>query len=1480
MNKGLHYDSRPQSQPADTYPFAKNGIVNDLTRVVENEPGFLPSSASIPYRSIGIISTPKHPVVISSDGTNTAFGYFDSQNDTYVSIFNDSALGWKLGLDPAFYVRGESQTNHLGEVVIAFTNKDAVPMYLNCDNPQVTAAEDFRLFPLANFPDMEINQDTGGGLFPGAYYVAARYIKKDGTQTPYLAVSDVQIIAGNATQATDKALRIELSNCDTRYQYVTLAIISKIGGITKVVELEKQAFGSSGLLKAVYTGGNFSTDITLEEVLVQPAVYSKVKAMGQLNDELYLGNLEIMPDVDMQQHALLVNVEWVSELVDVNPPSQDILTGKKRGHPHEEVLAVYIQYSLTEGGWSKAFVIPGPSPQAGDEATSTEASLQGITAKKYQVEDTIPYVNVAAKTGGCGVWINDNESYPNTAEFDATSLGGRNLKNQKVLHHRMPSIRYCKANLYPFDTTYGKSKLDMLGLRVSNVIIPPQYTDRINGYRILYAKRTLGNSTFIGQSLLMQPGRKGDPNTDTINSPDTDYISTGGNWNSKVEFRHLRDHTPIIIDRNLFRFHSFDMLFSRPSVSPTYLSFQLRHQIDGIGYLLLEDHAITPGAENGPTVYLCDYLARGNTPTVAGSGKKIRKVSETQYIPNNLNTGKWKNQQQETAFGGKISNPVLETADISYHRETVDNTQEASMSANKEVTYLCNLMHLRTDLYLPFNSQSLAVAGYKRGTDATVFFGGDTFVGDYCFHTYGWSDALNRGYGGNIGATKVVRRFVCESASNINARFETVGNPYSKWYPKFPLIQEEPTNYITNFQRDQDPNQFGYSKDLNTLNDLISVRIFDPEIDEITSFPYRIHRGGKASRQTDLRNWRTFLALDYYECQKNMGAILNIEGMEDRLLIHHERSLFLTQDKAKLQSGLLSVTLGAGDIFQFQPQEKMPAKLGWAGTQHDLACVRTPAGYVFIDSLSGQVFIYKGDLRLMNEGLDTFFREFLRLKETNVLLGNGYTIGYDPVYKRILLTSKNLKTASGLTGKLYYTFEPTEDFINELEVGDLVYMHGRWTKFLGVNATEHSCQEPEAPVLDDKTFELSENSLEGVQVGVLTGTSVAAVYFVSGNTNNAFRIAGNELIVNNPTAIDFETTPVFNLVLRGYATNGLYDDANVTVNLVDIEGEAPVTGQFAFAIPENAPVTTVVGFVEAQDSLDLPLTYAITAGNDLGIFAINASTGEIRILDNENLNHETYPKHILTVIVSNGEVPSEATVEIEVTNVPEAPVQEDETIQIYDTVEDADVIHQLTTFGETTITYQEASSTAPGLFTVNPDGSVVINDASALNALTTPVYTLEIVAKDGLGNSTLFKLIINVLFDPGTIEFRPAGASCAGSTKSWSQVELYSTKLSATITTVSNIPGQTFQDIIDIPVYYEVEDHIDCGGAVQHYVNVLKSGIAVKDDCETGSGEIVTYYVQAGKYMSIVSQAAADAEAEEDVEANKQLFANDNGNCL
>lgn len=1408
-NKGLGRDTRPRDQPADVYPFGKNGIQNNLKGSLENEPGFTLAQARYPYGTlIGVVASDKHPILFSTNNHNSAIGYFDEVNDVYIPILDDASMPFLLGFDSNFYITGQAQRNYKGEVVVAFTDKRPQPRYVNCDNPVANSPEDLLLFPLATAPDLAITQDVGGSLQPGSYFAAWRYLKNDGTQTAFLVISEPTIVAGAQGVPQNVSLVITATNIDPNYDIAEVAIVQKVNGVFTAYLLDQVQLAP--ITTITYTGSNPSTAITLDEVLRNPIVYQRIGTMGQLNDYLYTGDLESIPEISMQKYANLVKVKWASELHDVFPADSLITTGKKKSHMHREVYCLYIQYSLNSGGWSRAFHLAGRAPVGTDLLQSTEATTAGMVAKNYQVEDTIPAgFDPVSKTGEMGYWENENETYPNTDEYDSSGIGGLDLRGQKVRHHRMPSLRWCKQHLYGLEPLYGKSKLDILGLSISNIVIPTLYTGIITGYRILYAKRNLGNATVIAQSLYMNggrphaPGTVYDPVTGVDRGGDTNYQSTGGNWRSEDHREHLQDIRPIYSDFRAVRFHAFDLLFNQPAVSPSYICNELRLQMINLGGsasgpvilpvnnggdspAMMNNGNIPPGTENGPLTFLLDYLTNSLTPVPSVAGKLLRSVRESTYVPSNLLNGKWNNVQLETIFGMLVNGPELlhigttpnsandPTTEYSYNKLILHvNGQPTWAIPQFEITFLTNAMYLRTDLYVSFTSQSLIIANARvNGTGNTTIFGGDTFINDYTFHTYGWIDSNNDGYTGQnqplSGGIRVARRFACEASSNINLRTVIPGDQYSEWYPKQPLVKNAADNYLTLFDRTHDPNSIGYNKDLNALNELVSSAVFNPLVESVYKFPYRIARSGKLGRLDKRRSWRTFDPLDFYEMQKNMGLLINLAGQDDRLLIHMENALFLTQDKTQLESNLLSITLGAGDIFKFEPQESLSAQLGYAGTQHDLACVRTPMGYLFFDSAQGQVFLFKGKLRMLNEFMNTFFRQYARVEGKNVFTGNGYTIGYDPVYKRILFTAKNLVTALPVARN----YEATPEFIASLTPGvSIVYKDGRLQRFLGVNSSpDYSCPADSVPSVPNYVISVLDNTAIGVQVLQTGGLRVDDVYILSGNTNSAWSLTTDgQLKVNGP--LDFHTLPQY--ILHCLATNNDGQSANftITVNLI-ASNKPPVTGDQTVHIPQFSPAGTLVANVLATDPEGQPLTYTITAGNYDNAFTVDG-TGAIKVLMASALDITVNPSFTLAIAVSDGvnTVPCQVTIIVDYVNTP--PSSDDVVITIPDTTPTGAEVVDLSVAvfdlgvaeGLETLSFAVLSQSIPGIFAVDgATGKVTLVDNAALDPAATPQYIIGLRAQDN-GNPPLgsnFRLIINVLYDPGTLAFAPAQSSCTG----------------------------------------------------------------------------------------------------------------------
>ena len=211
-------------------------------------------------------------------------------------------------------------------------------------------------------------------------------------------------------------------------------------------------------------------------------------------------------------------------------------------------------------------------------------------------------------------------------------------------------------------------------------------------------------------------------------------------------------------------------------------------------------------------------------------------------------------------------------------------------------------------------------------------------------------------------------------------------------------------------------------------------------------------------------------------------------------------------------------------------------------------------------------------------------------------------------------------------------YEVTETFALTVQVSD-----GSLTDTATVTVNLNDIND--APVVSAATFPLDENSGASTVVGTVTAVDedlpaqTLTWSIAGGNTGDAFAIDNNgQITVANVAPLNFETNPTFTLTVQttDSGSPNLSDSATVTINLTNVN-EAPVVSPITFPLAENSPVTTVVGTVTATDPENAALTWSITGGNDLGAFAINATSGQITVVDSAPLDLETHPTFSLTV---------------------------------------------------------------------------------------------------------------------------------------------------------------------------------------------------------------------------------------------------------
>ena len=210
---------------------------------------------------------------------------------------------------------------------------------------------------------------------------------------------------------------------------------------------------------------------------------------------------------------------------------------------------------------------------------------------------------------------------------------------------------------------------------------------------------------------------------------------------------------------------------------------------------------------------------------------------------------------------------------------------------------------------------------------------------------------------------------------------------------------------------------------------------------------------------------------------------------------------------------------------------------------------------------------------------------------------------------------------------------------------------------------------------DPYSFEVSEDAGIETDVGVVSATDpqgeTVTYSITEGNDDGKFAIDDAAGAITLAAALDHETTDEYTLTVEADDGSGGVAAVTVTVMLTDV-AEAPSFDEasYSFEVAEGAAVGNTVGAVSATDpDEDDTVSYAITAGNADGKFAIDDGTGAITVAG--SIDHETADEYTLTVEASDGQGGAAAvTVTVTVTDVAEAP-SFDEASYAFEVAEDA-----------------------------------------------------------------------------------------------------------------------------------------------------------------------------------------------------------------
>ena len=310
-----------------------------------------------------------------------------------------------------------------------------------------------------------------------------------------------------------------------------------------------------------------------------------------------------------------------------------------------------------------------------------------------------------------------------------------------------------------------------------------------------------------------------------------------------------------------------------------------------------------------------------------------------------------------------------------------------------------------------------------------------------------------------------------------------------------------------------------------------------------------------------------------------------------------------------------------------------------------------------------------------------------------------------------------------------------------------------------------------APQFDQSSyaFDLEENtsSGDGVALGTVTATDIdgdlpLSYSIVVGNAAGLFGIDASSggLFYLGPGE-DYESgTTEHELTVRATDTSGASSDATVTVNVLNLSEIRPEFGQssYAFNLDENASEAggVALGSVSATDADgDLPISYAIVAGNGAGLFEIDASSGGL-VYVGSGEDFESLPNsYELTVRgTDTSGASSDATVTVNVLNLSDNAPEFGQSSYAFNLDENASEaggvalgsVSATDADGDLPISYSmlEVDGSAP--FEVDASSGVISYVGSGEDYENGPnQYYLNVRATDSSGASGDVEVIIDVL---------------------------------------------------------------------------------------------------------------------------------------
>lgn len=372
-------------------------------------------------------------------------------------------------------------------------------------------------------------------------------------------IFNTDYIGSEAGEATNKALQIFISSTklNIEYEYLKVNVIKKENQILTGYEFGVFPFSNSNFSLII---DSLTNEVTVDSILINNADYISSLTVTQLDDVLYKAHLRSRNRFDFQPYVNNIKTNYIQKLIDLSStsPGQNYrdpnLCFYSKGFMYDEVYALYASFIIEEEGYeyeTDAYHIPGrktgyidlggtftvnedlnlstisaapdPTQYVSGDYYSTGAVNKPINqilsvnnqAKIFHAINTADYNSGAllAPLTNMAYWENKDENYSTEDKwlvYDATGNQIDDFKGEKVRHHKFPEptaipkfgtiVSPSEKYIHPSLSNYNQ--VNILGIELSNIIIPVEYVYKVKKIKMYYAKRDYNNRTILGQSLV------------------------------------------------------------------------------------------------------------------------------------------------------------------------------------------------------------------------------------------------------------------------------------------------------------------------------------------------------------------------------------------------------------------------------------------------------------------------------------------------------------------------------------------------------------------------------------------------------------------------------------------------------------------------------------------------------------------------------------------------------------------------------------------------------------------------------------------------------------------------------------------------------------------------------------------------------------------------------------------------------------------